>query len=46
MERRDFVGANLVFALNVRGEHKVRPYGKLHLDSKLRALRNPLFLSF
>jgi hypothetical protein len=30
-----FVGANLVFAPNVQGEHKVRPYKKLSFDCKL-----------
>jgi hypothetical protein len=28
IKRQFFVGANLVFALNVQGEHKVRPYEK------------------
>jgi hypothetical protein len=34
-----FVGANLVFALNARGEHKVRPYKKLSFDCKLVSVR-------
>jgi hypothetical protein len=30
-----FVGANLVFAPSVQGEHKVRPYKKLSFDCEL-----------
>jgi hypothetical protein len=29
------VGANLVFALNVQGEHKVRPYDLIPFDCEM-----------